>query len=116
MNTRFLPVFVLATAIVCMQSQVGRSEVVGAKEMVEQAHHTVPPLANIHALVYQVIDLIINNKPLCYQFLKSAHLTRDGLTVYSKKATLTRCKKTVAEGYAGNVPKCKNWCTFLSAK
>ena len=53
-----IAVFVLTATIICMQVQVGFTEAVSSKEMMQHADDVVHSLASINCLVNQVIYLL----------------------------------------------------------
>ena len=59
-----LPIFVLPTAVICVQNKVGFPEAVVLEVMVQEGNNTIGTLPYVHPLVYEVIDLF--NESECH--------------------------------------------------
>ena len=72
-----LPIFVLPTAVICVQTEVGFSEAVVLEVMVQEGNDAISTLPYVNPLVYEVIDLY--NESECHpwgkkvQYYESIH-------------------------------------------
>ena len=60
-NNAELPILILPTAVVRMKQKPRLAKSVSGQVVVEEGYNAVRPLANIHSLINEVVDLLLRN-------------------------------------------------------